>query len=253
MVELIASGPYNADKLSKIADDVHNRMYFELLLKNFVLAQRSALPFSEFIEQQNKAARNWHFVKISRWPITWKDFTDPYINVLGKCKNYTEVFDLLVIALPDINYVLWEYKKLKTTLDNAENELLIWVATNHSTIRLNHLRNLGIKDNYEDYYKWRKAYLRANKTLDFLYSYRLNHLITDADLAVQLQKENYQLRTEISTLTEKKQANEKRLQSLLKRRQNKIEKHGTPRTETEYNYPIRKYKWWFLKPKKKNS
>jgi len=33
-------------------------MYFELMLKNFVLAQRNGLKFDEFKQEQIKAAKN---------------------------------------------------------------------------------------------------------------------------------------------------------------------------------------------------
>jgi division protein CdvB (Snf7/Vps24/ESCRT-III family) len=77
--------------------------------------------------------------------------------------------------------------------------------------------------------------------MDFLHSYRLNHLVTDSDLAAQLKKKDYKLRCEIKILTDQLDANKKRLDSLLKRRKKKIEREGVTKPDPDYDYPITEF------------
>lgn len=251
----IGSGGYRSLDIARIVDDIHNRMYFELMLKNFVLAQRRGLDFKEFKQCQIKAAKNWHFIKINRWPIrvSWKDFTDPYINVMHKCYSYKDVFRLLSTALPDLKIVLSEYAKLKTQLYNAEEEILFWIAQNHEKILSNHRQNTLIEDNkFAKIEDWMRDKELSKKTMDFLMTFRLNYLDSEQDLAVELEKKDWILRNRIILLKEKRKANENRLKSLLKRRKTLKMKYGS-KFNLHKDYPLEKFNWWFLKTPKKNK
>ena|ERR1700761_1741391 len=88
--------------------------------------------------------------------------------------------------------------------------------------------------------------------MDFLRAFRLNYLDSEQDLAVKLANDDLILRGRVYLLNIRIEKNQKRLQSLLKRRKKVREIYYNNR-EKEPEYPLEKFNWWFLKPRKKTN
>jgi len=87
--------------------------------------------------------------------------------------------------------------------------------------------------------------------MDFLRAFRLHYLDSEQDLAVKLANDDLILRGRVYLLNIRIEKNQKRLQSLLKRRK-KVRALYYNNREKEPEYPLEKFNWWFLKPRKKN-